>query len=108
MRLWLVCCVLLFMTAQGYDWVSHHGWLHLQAVPLPWMILGGVGLAIASNRSTIQHLRGRQVTPPPLPTVPPVCPPSHTPTAIAPPDIRPSPPRKSISFEIPQHQRSRP
>ena len=50
MALWLLCCVLLFMTSRGYDWLSHQSWFMAPELSLPWVMLGGLGLAIASNR----------------------------------------------------------
>ncbi len=56
MRLWFLCCVVLFGIAQGYDWVSQQPWFGSPHLALHWIILGGLGLAIASNRSTVQSL----------------------------------------------------
>ncbi|WP_008308984.1 hypothetical protein [Leptolyngbya sp. PCC 6406] len=49
MRLWLLCCGVIFAGAQGYDWLSHQGWFTHPDLGLPWLVLGGLGLAIASN-----------------------------------------------------------
>lgn len=54
MHLWLLCCVLLFATSQGYDWISHQAWFTVPELALPWVVLGGLGLAIASNRDAWQ------------------------------------------------------
>lgn len=50
MALWLLCCVLLFITSRGYVWLSHQSWFLAPELSLPWLLLGGIGLAIASNR----------------------------------------------------------
>ncbi|NER84087.1 MAG: hypothetical protein F6K42_32015 [Leptolyngbya sp. SIO1D8] len=63
MRLWLLCCALLFITAQTYDWISHQSWFITPHLSLPWIILGGVGLAIASNHSTLKAISGRATEP---------------------------------------------
>lgn len=55
MRLWLSCCALLFALTQGYQWFLHHTAFSISTLPLPWAILGGIGLAIASNRSLSQQ-----------------------------------------------------
>ncbi|MEM6713751.1 MAG: hypothetical protein AAF622_01620 [Cyanobacteria bacterium P01_C01_bin.147] len=55
MALWLLCCVLLFVTSCGYDWLSHQSWFFTPELSLPWLVLGGLGLAIASNRH-VWHL----------------------------------------------------
>ncbi|MGF1457434.1 MAG: hypothetical protein ACFBSG_00250 [Leptolyngbyaceae cyanobacterium] len=49
MTLWFLCCVLLFIASRGYDWISHQGWFLTPELSLPWLVLGGLGLAIASN-----------------------------------------------------------
>lgn len=53
MSLWLLCCLLLFVGARGYDWISHQSWFLAPELSLPWVILGGIGLAIASNRPAL-------------------------------------------------------
>lgn len=42
-RIWIVTFVLLFAAAEFYQWIRQ------VTIPLPLFILGGVGLAIASN-----------------------------------------------------------
>jgi hypothetical protein len=56
MALWLLCCILLFITSRGYDWLSHQSWFATPELSLPWLVLGGLGLAIASNYSVWQSL----------------------------------------------------
>ncbi|HEY9878010.1 MAG TPA: hypothetical protein V6D29_06115 [Leptolyngbyaceae cyanobacterium] len=49
MNLWLVCFFLLFLGAEGLQWIGQVG--GLGEIDLSWTmtVLGGVGLAIASN-----------------------------------------------------------
>jgi hypothetical protein len=114
MRLWFVCCVLLFVTAQGYDWISHQAWLVMPDLSLPWLLLGGIGLAIASNRTAFPSASSPQSQRDiPSTVVPPTAPPfSQVPSSgsgtTEPPAV-PNPPLKpaaspSISFEIPRQK----
>ncbi len=57
MALWLLCCVLLFITSRGYDWLSHQNWFLVPELSLPWIVLGGLGLAIASNDEARRWLK---------------------------------------------------
>lgn len=50
MNLWFLCCLLMFMVSQGYGWLNQQPWFVVPDLALPWILLGGVGLAIASNR----------------------------------------------------------
>jgi hypothetical protein len=102
----------MFIAAQGYDWVSHQAWFGQPQLSLPWLILGGIGLAIASNRSelkaltaTAAQLPAAEVTPTmpddamvadrSLGTITP------EPEPVTPPQPQPQGPQdKSISFEI--------
>ncbi len=83
MQLWLVCCLVLFTAAEGWQ---RWGQIDLS---LPLVLIGGIGLAIASQSW-------------PRPT-PPTC---QSSKAVAPPspvpEIAPSTRsgRSSISFEI--------
>jgi len=106
MRLWLVCCALLFIAAQGYDWViGQIG--DLPELSMPWIILGGLGLAIASNLSTFKIPSS---SPPKTVNKPPVDPQPMlsegtgppVPSAIAPPVAQSLPKSGSISFEMPK------
>lgn len=56
MALWLLCCILLFITSRGYDWLSQQSWFGTPELSLPWLVLGGLGLAIASNYKAWQSL----------------------------------------------------
>ncbi len=117
MRLWLLCCALLFVAAQIYDWMSHQAWLTAE-LSLPWVILGGVGLAIASNRSLLKPILHK---PSPIlhtPSSSPVPSPQGSPVvevnsqnlqsdpAIATPPPATHGSNTSISFEISQEKRS--
>ncbi|NEQ47282.1 MAG: hypothetical protein F6K00_28580 [Leptolyngbya sp. SIOISBB] len=68
MALWLLCCVLLFITSRGYDWLSHQSWFLVPELSLPWLVLGGLGLALASNRDVWhwanQRFQSGKATPP--------------------------------------------
>lgn len=59
MALWLLCCVLLFITSRGYDWLSHQSWFLVPELSLPWLMLGGLGLALASNRDVLHWANQR-------------------------------------------------
>ncbi|MBF2036479.1 MAG: hypothetical protein IGR92_13650 [Leptolyngbyaceae cyanobacterium T60_A2020_046] len=110
MWLWLVCCGVLFIAVQGYQWLDSHGWTQVD-LAWPWVLLGGVGLAIASNRKPRSLT---SIAPPPIspvdpsPTPPPKpakAPPPSPSAAAAQPNARPvapSPRSPSISFEIPK------
>ncbi|MEO1123611.1 MAG: hypothetical protein AAFW84_09630 [Cyanobacteria bacterium J06635_15] len=51
LRLWVVCFVLLFGCAEGYQWVSQLHWFSEVSLSLPLVIAGGMALAIASNHT---------------------------------------------------------
>lgn len=55
MQFWFVCCVLLFAVFHAYAWIAHRA-LALPQLGLPWAILGGVGLAIASNYNSLKAI----------------------------------------------------
>ncbi|HEY9889451.1 MAG TPA: hypothetical protein V6D02_13690 [Candidatus Obscuribacterales bacterium] len=111
MQLWLLCCFLLFIMLQGYDWLSHQAWFGAPALTLPWVVLGGIGLAIASNRHNWQPWRtsapqgNREgesaIAPAPLPTDPaPQIP--RQPSAAPPLGSAKTGQPASISFDIGQ------
>jgi len=81
MQLWLVCCLVLFIATEAWQRLSHVD------LSLPLVLIGGIGLAIAS-----------QSWPPPTPP--------QSSQAASPPSPKPeiAPPsrsgRSSISFEI--------
>ncbi len=81
MQLWLVCCLVLFAVAEAWP-----GWGQID-LSLPLVLIGGIGLAIAS-----QSWSG------------PAAPPPKSPQVIPPPAPEIAPPgragRSSISFEI--------
>jgi hypothetical protein len=107
MRLWLVCCVLMFSAAQGYQWIGQQSWFTDPGLSLPWLILGGAGLAIASNLSMMRQFQLPLAHPSP-PTLS-ASPSEASDTLPSPSGIDPPPPGKaqvpkqsSISFEIPK------
>jgi hypothetical protein len=75
MRVWVICFVLFFAAAEFYQWVQG------LTLPLPFFIVLGGLLAIASNSDkwgfTKQGIR-------PISSSPPVAPPNSTPIASAP------------------------
>lgn len=93
MQLWLVCFLLLFFGAEGLQWLGQMPGLGAVDLSVPGMVLGGIGLAIASN---YRHQHRKPPLPPDGPRqaeAPPASP-------IAPrmPSFLRSP--SSISFEI--------
>lgn len=55
-RLWLLCCAVLFAGAEGYQWLSHQGWFVHPELGWPWVILAGMGLAIAAHYGQLKAL----------------------------------------------------
>ncbi|MBE7384573.1 MAG: hypothetical protein F6J95_024555 [Leptolyngbya sp. SIO1E4] len=113
MRLWLLCCALLFIVAKGYDWITHQIWFQFPDLSLPWIVLGGIGLAIASNRVDFKPTSHQSVdASAPLPDLSgvaeanPMVPPAEHPIAPVPP--RAEAKQTSISFEIASKERSLP
>jgi hypothetical protein len=81
MQLWLVCCLVLFAVAEGWQ-----GWGQID-LSLPLVLIGGIGLAIASQPWSwppASPPKSLEVTPPPAPQMPP--------------PVQPG--RSSISFDI--------
>lgn len=99
MKLWLVCFLILFLGAETAQWLGQLPWVSSVALSLPLTVVGGIGLAIASNYAT---LFGR-----PWPSLgasaarPDLLPPPEAPPVEA-PIVDPQTTRKgdSISFEI--------
>jgi hypothetical protein len=98
MRFGLVCFGLLFMGIEFYQWVAHLTWLGDLDLSLPMTLVGGVGLAIASNYKSRSARLGSTVEPvihppaePPPTVTPQPAPPSMT-TAVA--------DKSSISFKV--------
>lgn len=48
MKLWLVCFLMLFWAVEATQGISQAP-LALTPLPLPWVLMGGVALAIAAN-----------------------------------------------------------
>lgn len=113
MKLWLVCFILLFSAAKGLQWLGQFSWVSGAELSLPLVIVGGLGLAIASNASTWKAL-GLLAAPPARPDAaarppvvtasPPVNPPSPSP--VSPNALKEiAKPAASISFDIRKPQR---
>lgn len=49
MKLWLVCFLILFFGAEAFQWLGEVPWVSSVELSLPLTVLGGIGLAIASN-----------------------------------------------------------
>lgn len=56
LKFWLACFLLLFVGAELLEWISHFGRVDASGT---WLILGGMGLAAASNMA---HLSERHPT----------------------------------------------
>ncbi|MFE4107291.1 hypothetical protein [Almyronema epifaneia] len=120
-RLWLLCLVLIFALAEGYQWIVHlDGLAQLQG---PLSVAGGILLAIASNyqrfkqTTTARQAVVAEASAPNLDAPPtcststigyiPACLESATPPAAPPaqpPALTPQS-QRSISFEIRQPTR---
>lgn len=101
MKLWLVCFLLLFGVAETAQWLGQLTWFDSVELSLPLTVVGGVGLAIASNYATLfGRSQPSAIAPKPAPPLP------NTPPLPIPPVAAPSqatqPSRKgdTISFEI--------
>ncbi|MGB3291924.1 MAG: hypothetical protein WBB01_02910 [Phormidesmis sp.] len=57
MRLWLTCFGVLFVGAELFQWATQLGSWPLSGT---WLILGGVGLAAASNAAHLPQLGGSE------------------------------------------------
>jgi hypothetical protein len=57
MKFWLACFVLLFLGAELFQWFAA---LEVGQPSGAWLILGGMGLAAASNAAHLPKLRMRQ------------------------------------------------
>jgi hypothetical protein len=111
MNLWLLCCVLLFITSQGYSWLSQQAWFVMPELALPWILLGGTGLAIASNRHLLHSHSQRHIAPPAASTQCELSQPAFSPASATPSKAtnrvgkeaaKASSQPTSISFEIPK------
>jgi hypothetical protein len=56
MKLWLVCFFALFFGAESIQWFSQLHWFSGVELSLPMVLVGGAGLAIASNYRYLQSL----------------------------------------------------
>lgn len=100
MKLWLLSFILLFLVAEGIDWLGTAGWLGSLDLSLPMTVLGGLGLAIASNTAITSNTKYTAPLPPScekteVSNPEPPCPPPLVTKAPAPRKAT-----KSISFEI--------
>ncbi|MBD2232972.1 hypothetical protein [Phormidium tenue] len=103
MKLWLVCFLILFFGAEAVQWFGHLPWVSSVEPSLPLTLLGGIGLAIASNyRNWPTFGPAPKPEDPPLPSSPPS-------PSIATPVNTPKVSRKAdtISFEIKKPQAKR-
>lgn len=108
MKLWLVCFLILFCGAETAQWLGQLPWVSGVELSLPLTVVGGVGLAIASNYGalfgrnwpTFGTLAAKPETPPLPGTTPPPRPPADKPVNV------PQTSRKAgtISFEIKKPQ----
>jgi hypothetical protein len=113
MKFWLVCVVLLFLGSEATQWLGQIPWLTSVELSLPMTIVGGIGLAIASNYALLsgRHRPGlgtavsRESS---TAIAPQTAPPAQSGNALpTTPSINPSPQpaaiatkTESISFEI--------
>ena len=56
MKLWLVSFLILFSGAEAIQWFAHLQWFGGVELSLPAVVMGGIGLAIASNYRQLQAL----------------------------------------------------
>jgi hypothetical protein len=99
MKLWLVCFLILFLGAEAAQWLGQLPWIGGVELSLPLTVMGGVGLAIASN-----YRHGSRVDPlppPPEPSpLPSIMPPPSPPAEPPVPSPQASRRADTISFEI--------
>lgn len=103
MKLWLVCFLILFFGAEAVQWFSHLPWVSSVELSLPLTIVGGIGLAIASNYRNWPTFG----TPPAQPEAPPLPSPMSqpSPTSATPVKVeKVSRKVDTISFEIKKPQ----
>lgn len=99
MKLWLVCFLILFLGAEAAQWLGQLPWMASIELSLPLTVIGGIGLAIASNYRHWPRLGPLPPSPEPSPLPSTLSPPSPT---AEPPVPAPKASRKAdtISFEI--------
>lgn len=103
MRLWLLCCGVMFAVAQGYQWLIQQTWWTEVQLSLPWTVMGGLGLAIASNmRGFRRSFTASQspTSPQVAPTASPTAPEAATQSPQTACQTSATPAKPSISFEI--------
>lgn len=110
MKLWFVSFLILFFGAEALQWFAQVHWFGGVELSIPAVVIGGVGLAIASNYRQFQALGllPELWSDAPLPSPvaekrPPSPPPIATDSEVSQPAAEPAAkPEKSISFEIPK------
>jgi hypothetical protein len=106
MKLWLVCFLVLFFGAEGFQWFVGLHWFSGAEFSLPTVLIGGAGLAIASNYRYLQTLglfpsdEVHSLPSPSSQSLPVTGPPHSQPTQSVQPAKPESVRGKSISFEI--------
>lgn len=110
MKLWLVCFLVLFFGAEMAQWLGRLPWLGRIELSLPLTVLGGIGLAIASNYRhwlSVSTLAARPEQSPPPAAVPSPSP-AVLPQVKSPTQAKISTASRkadTISFEIKKPQR---
>jgi hypothetical protein len=103
MKLWLVCFLILFFGAEAVQWFGQLPWVSNVELSLPLTVLGGIGLAIASN-----YRNWPTFGPPPAqPESPPLPSPTPQPRATMTTPVNASKVNRkadTISFEIKKPQ----
>lgn len=100
MKLWLVCFLILFFGAEAVQWFGQLPWVSRVELSLPLTVLGGIGLAIASN-----YRNWPTSAPPAAPPEPPPLPsPTPQPGSAAATPAKVSRKADTISFEIKKPQ----
>jgi len=109
MKLWLVSFLILFFGAEAIQWILQFHWFSGVELSLPVVVMGGIGLAVASNYRQFQALG---LLPEMFPAAEPLASketPTRSLTESTPPHLEKSPPVEttptlkkgnSISFEI--------
>ncbi|WOD37487.1 hypothetical protein [Nodosilinea sp. E11] len=99
MKLWLVCFLVLFFGAEAAQWLGQVPWISHVELSLPLTVVGGIGLAIASNYRS----RPTFGPPSPQPAPPPLTNPTPPPSPAIKAPVQPIQTRSkgdTISFEI--------
>ncbi|MEO1402555.1 MAG: hypothetical protein AAFV72_15105 [Cyanobacteria bacterium J06635_1] len=104
MRFGLICFLALFLGTELVQWVTHLPWLGEFELSLPLALLGGSGLAIASNYKRLNGLLPQTQTGQPDAIIAPNLTASSPAASSTNPTLSPPPPSQaassSISFKI--------